>query len=38
MHHDHDVWPEQLAPHEPVSRYRHNLTVEDNSDAHQKRR
>jgi secondary thiamine-phosphate synthase enzyme len=34
---DYDVWLEQLAPHEPLSRYRHNLTGEENADAHLKR-
>jgi secondary thiamine-phosphate synthase enzyme len=34
---DYDDWLEQLAPHEPVSRYRHNRTGEDNGDAHHKR-
>jgi secondary thiamine-phosphate synthase enzyme len=34
---DYDTWLEQLAPHEPVSRYRHNRTGEDNADAHLKR-
>ncbi|MFQ6618547.1 MAG: secondary thiamine-phosphate synthase enzyme YjbQ [Fidelibacterota bacterium] len=34
---DYDEWLESLAPHEPVSRYRHNLTGEDNGDAHLKR-
>ncbi len=34
---DYDDWLEQLAPHEPISRYRHNLTGEDNGDAHLKR-
>ena len=34
---DYDEWLEQLAPHEPVSRYRHNRTGEDNADAHHKR-
>ena len=34
---DYDEWLEQLAPHEPISRYRHNLTGEDNGDAHLKR-
>ena len=24
LHHDYDVWLEKLAPHEPVSQYRHN--------------
>jgi secondary thiamine-phosphate synthase enzyme len=33
---DYDDWLEQLAPHEPVSRYRHN-GYEDNGDAHLKR-
>jgi secondary thiamine-phosphate synthase enzyme len=36
LHHDYDVWLEKLAPHEPVSQYRHN-TGEDNADAHMKR-
>ena len=35
--HDYDVWLEQLAPHEPISQYRHNNTGEDNADAHMKR-
>lgn len=34
---DYDEWLEELAPHEPVSRYRHNRTGEDNGDAHHKR-
>lgn len=34
---DYDVFLERLAPHEPTSRYRHNLTGEDNGDAHIKR-
>jgi secondary thiamine-phosphate synthase enzyme len=34
---DYDKWLEGLAPHEPLSRYRHNLTGEDNGDAHLKR-
>jgi len=33
---DFDDWLEGLAPHEPVSRYRHN-GAEDNGDAHLKR-
>lgn len=37
LHHDYDVWLELLAPHEPVSRYEHNRTGEDNADAHMKR-
>ena len=35
--HDFDVWLEGLAPHAPVTRYRHNRTGEDNGDAHLKR-
>ena len=34
---DYDKWLEKLAPHEPVSQYRHNDTGEDNADAHLKR-
>jgi secondary thiamine-phosphate synthase enzyme len=37
LHHDYDLWLEKLAPHEPVSQYRHNRTGEDNGDAHLKR-
>ncbi len=37
LHHDYDEWLEQLAPHQPVSRYLHNRTGEDNADAHLKR-
>jgi secondary thiamine-phosphate synthase enzyme len=37
LHHDYEQWLEQLAPHEPVSKYRHNRTGEDNADAHLKR-
>ena len=37
LHQDYDDWLEQLAPHEPVSHYRHNRTGEDNGDAHLKR-
>jgi secondary thiamine-phosphate synthase enzyme len=33
---DFEVWLEKLAPHAPVSQYRHN-TGEDNADAHLKR-
>ncbi|MGJ4953926.1 secondary thiamine-phosphate synthase enzyme YjbQ [Bradyrhizobium sp. HKCCYLS20291] len=36
-HHDYEQWLEKLAPHEPVSFYRHNRTGEDNADAHMKR-
>lgn len=34
---DYDDWLEKLAPHEPVSQYRHNRTGENNGDAHLKR-
>lgn len=37
LHHDYDVWLEKLAPHAPISQYRHNRTGEDNADAHMKR-
>ncbi|MGB2986302.1 MAG: secondary thiamine-phosphate synthase enzyme YjbQ [Phycisphaerae bacterium] len=37
LHKDYDEWLEQLAPHEPIERYRHNRTGEDNGDAHLKR-
>ncbi len=37
LHHDYDRWLEKLAPHEPISQYRHNDTGEDNADAHLKR-
>ena len=37
LHHDYKVWLESLAPHEPISQYRHNDTGEDNADAHIKR-
>ncbi|MEW6429470.1 MAG: secondary thiamine-phosphate synthase enzyme YjbQ [Thermodesulfobacteriota bacterium] len=36
LHQDYEVWLERLAPHEPVSQYRHN-GCEDNADAHLKR-
>jgi secondary thiamine-phosphate synthase enzyme len=36
LHHDYEIWLEKLAPHEPVSQYRHNVG-EDNADAHMKR-
>ena len=36
LHHDYELWLEKLAPHEPVSRYQHNVG-EDNADAHMKR-
>ena len=37
LHNDYERWMEKLAPHEPVSGYRHNDTGEDNADAHMKR-
>ena len=37
LHHDFEQWLEQLAPHEPIDKYRHNDTGEDNADAHLKR-
>jgi secondary thiamine-phosphate synthase enzyme len=36
LHQDFKVWLEKLAPHQPVSQYRHN-TGEDNADGHLKR-
>ena len=36
LHADYKKWLEALAPHDP-ERYRHNLTGEDNGDAHHKR-
>ena len=37
LHEDYKQWLEKLAPHEPLSHYRHNRTGEDNGDAHLKR-
>ena len=37
LHDDFEAWLERLAPHAPVSQYRHNDTGEDNADAHLKR-
>lgn len=37
LHADYKRWLETLAPHEPLSRYDHNRTGEDNGDAHHKR-
>jgi secondary thiamine-phosphate synthase enzyme len=37
LHHDYEKWLEGLAPHAPISQYRHNGTGEDNADAHLKR-
>ena len=37
LHRDYKSWLENLAPHKPLSHYDHNLTGEDNGDAHHKR-
>jgi secondary thiamine-phosphate synthase enzyme len=43
LHQDYDDWLEDVrsklrqAPHEPISKYRHNRTDEDNADSHLKR-
>ena len=37
LHKDYERWLEELAPHEPISKYDHNQTGEDNADAHLKR-
>ena len=37
LHEDYKRWLEDLAPHEPITRYQHNRTGEDNGDAHHKR-
>jgi secondary thiamine-phosphate synthase enzyme len=37
LHQDYEKWLEYLAPHEPISKYEHNNTGEDNADAHLKR-
>jgi secondary thiamine-phosphate synthase enzyme len=37
LHKDYAKWLEKLAPHEPISQYKHNDTGEDNADAHLKR-
>jgi secondary thiamine-phosphate synthase enzyme len=37
LHRDYERWLEELAPHEPINRYEHNKTGEDNADAHLKR-
>ena len=37
LHRDIERWLEELAPHEPIDRYQHNRTGEDNGDAHLKR-
>jgi len=36
LHNDYRKWLEELAPHEPISKYDHN-TFEENADAHLKR-
>jgi secondary thiamine-phosphate synthase enzyme len=36
LHQDYEKWLEHLAPHEPITQYRHNVG-EDNADAHMKR-
>jgi len=37
LHQDYERWLESLAPHEPINKYLHNRTGEDNGDAHLKR-
>jgi secondary thiamine-phosphate synthase enzyme len=37
LHNDYKRWLEELAPHEPITKYQHNRTGEDNGDAHLKR-
>ena len=37
LHQDYEKWLEEIAPHEPISKYEHNKTGEDNADAHLKR-
>ena len=37
LHKDYEEWLEEIAPHEPISKYEHNKTGEDNADAHLKR-
>ena len=37
LHQDYERWLEELAPHEPLSLYKHNNTGEDNGDSHLKR-
>ena len=37
LHSDFDKWLEKLAPHAPISQYKHNLSGEDNADSHLKR-
>lgn len=37
LHNDFKKWLEKLAPHSPITQYRHNDTGEDNADSHLKR-
>ena len=37
LHHDYEVWLEELAPHAPIDQYWHSRTCEDSADAHLKR-
>jgi secondary thiamine-phosphate synthase enzyme len=37
LHKDFENWLERYMPHEPLDAYSHNLTGEDNADAHLKR-
>jgi len=37
LHQDFENWLEAHMPHKPLSQYKHNLTGEDNGDAHLKR-
>jgi len=37
LHQDFENWLEKYMPHKPLSQYKHNLTGEDNGDAHLKR-
>ena len=37
LHRDFEKWLEKIAPHEPIAQYNHNLTGENNADAHLKR-
>jgi secondary thiamine-phosphate synthase enzyme len=37
LHTDYEKWLDGLAPHAPISQYRHNRTGEDNANAHLKR-
>jgi thiamine phosphate synthase YjbQ (UPF0047 family) len=37
LHHDYEVWLEELASHAPIKQYWHNRIGEDNADAHLKR-